>query len=194
MITTKVLSLETWGDLENLFGKSGAFWGCWCCYWRLSNKDFSKMSSEDRKNYLFQFIKDQKSPLGLLGYLDGKPVAWIGFSPRDSFIRLINSRVFSLEEGENIHSIVCFFIHKKYRGMGLTAELIQGTITYAKSNGISIIEAYPIEFNGKERIDVNGSYCGISKQFEEKGFIKEGETMAKSAGIPRIIMKYFVED
>jgi hypothetical protein len=30
---------ERWGDLEKLFGPSGAYGGCWCMYFRMRSSD-----------------------------------------------------------------------------------------------------------------------------------------------------------
>lgn len=32
---------ERWGDLERLFGPSGAYSGCWCLFWRIPGAELS---------------------------------------------------------------------------------------------------------------------------------------------------------
>ncbi len=161
-------------------------------YQRYSNKKFNATSSGDRKIALEVLTKQGVHPPGLLAYHNSRPVGWLAFSPRESFDRLVKSRVIKPMDDQAVWSIVCFFIHKDFRGKGIGKQLIQGAIGYAKNHGIAIIEAYPAETGGAQ-ISMEASYMGITSIFEDVGFENVGETKAKAGGKPRVIMRYCIE-
>ena len=142
-IDCRPVTPELWSDLEQLFGKSGAFWGCWCMYWRCSNKEFEAMSNSEHKNALQKAVNMSENAPGILAYVDNKPVGWVAVSPREDYTRLIKSRVIKKFDDQSVWSIVCFFIHKDFRGTGVTKALIQGAETYAKSKAINIYLVLP---------------------------------------------------
>ncbi len=43
---------ERWGDLERLFGASGAYAGCWCMWWRTTRSEFGKQAGKGNKEAL----------------------------------------------------------------------------------------------------------------------------------------------
>lgn len=42
---------ERWGDLEKLFGASGAYAGCWCMWWRSTRSEFGKRGGQGNKEH-----------------------------------------------------------------------------------------------------------------------------------------------
>jgi hypothetical protein len=52
-------------------------------------------------------------PVGRLGYLDGKPVAWCSIAPRSTYRELGGP---PQAAGENVWSLVCFLVTRAYRG------------------------------------------------------------------------------
>ena len=63
-----------------------------------------------------------------------------------------------------------------------------GAIDYARDHGAPMLEAYPIDPEG-ERLDVAFSYVGFTSVFEAAGFARVLETDARSAGLPRWLMR-----
>jgi GNAT superfamily N-acetyltransferase len=179
---------ERWEDLVVLFGKSGAFWGCWCMYWRLTNKEFNNMTAQERKEALLGIVQENKYVPGLIGYVDNVPAAWIGFGPRSEMGRLVNSRVIPKVDEKEVLSIVCFFVHKDYRGEQLTSQLLEAAIDYSIEENIPLLEAYPVNTDG-DKISLEGAHCGISSVFSKSNFEKICDTRAKSGGKPRILMR-----
>ena len=168
-IICKPLTAELWSDLEKLFGKTGAYWGCWCMYWRCSNKQFEAMKGSDRKNALQKVVHESDHAPGVLAYIDNK------------------SRVIKPFDDQPVWSIVCFFIHKDYRGKGVTAALLEEAEAYIKIKGGSIIEAYPIETT--DMVNEVSSYVGIDKWFYKAGYKKMADTKSKGDGKKRILMR-----
>lgn len=54
------------------------------------------------------------------------------------------------------------------------------------------MEAYPIDPEGR-RVDVSLAYVGIASMFDAAGFSRVRETDARSAGLPRILMRLDLE-
>lgn len=179
---------ELWSKLEKLFGKSGAFWGCWCMYWRKSPKKFDSMKVSERKIELK--ITGKQYNTGLIAFLEHEPVGWMGIGPKSELERLMKSRVIKSIDDQPVVSIVCFFVHKKYRGIGASTALVREIVKIADDRG-EVLESYPIDLKKGETVDVNGAYVGTRILFEKFGFVKAGETKSKSAGKPRIIMRYY---
>jgi len=43
------LTPDRWSDLEQLFGRNGAYAGCWCMWWRVAGKDWSAQRGEGNR-------------------------------------------------------------------------------------------------------------------------------------------------
>ena len=111
------LTPERWPDLETLFGSRGACGGCWCMTPRLTRSQYERQRGEGNRRALKRLV-DRGSVPGVLGYVEGKPVAWCAIEPREAFSTLERSRIFQPVDEEKVWSIVCLFIAKEYRGKG----------------------------------------------------------------------------
>lgn len=179
---------EHWSSLEKLFGKSGAYWGCWCIYWRKSAKEFDEMKVEKRK-FELKLLSDQYRT-GLIAFLGDEPVGWMGIGPKSKLERLVKSRVIKSVDDHSVVSIVCFFVHKSFRKRGVSSALVKAIVKMADKGG-EVLECYPIDLKEGEIVDVNGAYVGTRELFAKFGFEKVRDTKSKSAGKPRIIMRYY---
>lgn len=182
---------ERWNDLLTLFGPNGAYWNCWCTFWRYTNSEFEAADKESKIIALKSIVDSDDYIPGLLAYHEGNPIGWMAMSPRSSFRRLVKSRVIKPVDELPVWSIVCFFIHKDYRSQGVTRDLILGGIEYAKKNKIPALEAYPID-NKEKKVSSESGYVGLVSQFEKAKFVKVADTKSKGGGLPKIIMRYTV--
>ena len=124
----------------------------------------------------------------MVAYLDGEPAGWLGFWPRDRMERLVRSRTIPKIDDREVWAIVCFKVRVGYRRKGVAAALLTGAIDFAGEAGVPAIEAYPIDPEGR-RIDVTSGYVGFTPMFEAAGFRPIVETRARSARLPRILMR-----
>ncbi len=179
----KPLTEDNWEDLEKLFGKKGAFCGCWCMYWRISSKEFKANQGEGNR-LMFKRIVEQGEKPGIIAYVNGIPAGWIAISPREKLPTLENSKQLKRVDGEPVWSIVCFFVGKSFRKLGLMQYLIRAAVSFAKDNGATIVEGYPVEKNKKYApISI---YLGVKTAFIREGF-KEVENRNG-----RSIMRYYI--
>ena len=170
MLSFKPLTPKTWTDLQVLFGEKGASGGCWCMYWRLTNKDYECNKGASNKRKLLNLV-EQEQPLGILAFDDDDPVGWCAVSPRDNFIRLENSRLLKRIDDQPVWSIPCLFVNKKCRRKGVSVSLIQEAAAYAFAKGARILEAYPI-IPKKDKVPPIFAWIGFVHAFEKAGFQK----------------------
>jgi len=165
------LTPERWPDLVSLFGRRGACGGCWCMYWRLPPQEYNQPSRGERnKRLLHALVESGKTP-GILAYVEGNPVGWCAIGPREEFIRLKRSPYYAKAlapvDDEPVWSVVCFYIKPEHRGRGLSLPLLGAAVEFAKCQGASIIEAYPLD-QGPAR--GQPSYTGAVSTFRQLGF------------------------
>ena len=184
-ITVKPLKTKNWYDFETLFGPKGAYGGCWCMWWRISRKEFEEGQGQKNHNAMKAIVDSGTIP-GLIAYKDDQPCGWCSVAPREHYTSLERSRVLKRIDDQPVWSMVCFFINKNYRGMGIGEKLILGSIEFVKSQNGKIIEAYPTNIY-KENMSPVSTFTGIPKIFEKLGF-KEISRPSKS----KIIMRYYI--
>lgn len=153
-------------------------------YWRASGKAFSSISKEQRRLGIQALVDSGREP-GLLAYVDGTPAAWVAVGPREDFPTLNNSRILKPVDDQPVWSIVCFFVHRKFRHTGLMRPLIDAAVEYAHSKGAKIVEGYPTEPGRK--VEASSVYLGVTSTFLEAGFV---EVARRSANHP--VMRKFV--
>jgi GNAT superfamily N-acetyltransferase len=103
-------------------------------------------------------------------------------------VRLVRSRTIPAVDDRPVWSIVCFLVRSGYRRRGVARALLQGAIACARGYGAPALEAYPVDPGGK-RIDTAFAYVGTLAMFEQEGFRRVMETSARSAGLPRWLMR-----
>ena len=185
-IIIKPLTLSNWGDFEVLFGPKGAYAGCWCMWWRLSRKEFIKGQGESNKQAMKSVVQSGMIP-GLIAYFADEPCGWCSVAPREHFKSLGRSPVLKRIDENDVWSIVCFFINKKYRGKNISLKLIMGAIGYVKDQGGKIIEAYPTRIRSNNAAPVS-TFMGIPKILLKAGF-EEVHKPSQS----KVIMRYYIE-
>ena len=104
-----------WDDLEHLFESKGGPSYCWCMVWRPMPKGSSRSDRHAKKESLRQQVL-QGTPVGILGYVEGEPIAWCSIAPRDSYRKLGGHD----DQLRDVWSIVCFFVHRRFRAKGMT--------------------------------------------------------------------------
>jgi len=192
MSTTIVpLAPELWPDFEDLLGKQGACYGCWCTHFRLAPAARRESSRERNKDHIKARIEAGPPP-GLLAFEDGKAVGWMQIGPRADVPEWNNKGRGSAPidpadaSDPAVWAISCFFIRAKARGKGITHSLVEGGIDFARSNGARLVEACQIDLSRDSRSI--GLFVGSSGVFEKAGFERLVE---RKAGRPlmRLVLK-----
>jgi GNAT superfamily N-acetyltransferase len=156
------VTVDRWDDLAAFFAGHGNPNYCWCMRWRLRSKDFNQLNSGQRRNKLESLVQ-VNTPIGVLGYQQGKPVGWCSVAPRETYALLERSRTLKRIDDLPVWSVVCFFVDPGLRGQGLPVKLLGAAVTYAVSQGARIIEGYPVEPDQSYR------FMGSPAVFEQDG-------------------------
>lgn len=163
-----------WLDLERLFESRGGPKYCWCMLWRPMRDESLRTHRSEKKESLREIV-GRGVPIGILGYLDGEPVAWCSIAPRDTYRRLGGPT----HDEENVWSLACFFLKRQFRGQGLTRRLIKAAIAYARDRGATVVEAYPVDPDSPSY-----RFMGYVPTFESMGFREVGRV-----GIRRHVLR-----
>jgi GNAT superfamily N-acetyltransferase len=186
-LTFHPLTPGCWPDLETLFGSRGATGGCWCMFWRLTRSEYEQQKGDGNRQ-AFQAIVHASTPPGILAYVEDKPVGWCAISPRQSNSALERSRILKPVDDQPVWSVVCFFVAKGYRRRGITVQLLQAAVTYARQQGARIVEGYPVDPKAGGHPDPF-VYTGLTTAFQRAGFV---EVQRRSEHRP--IMRYVISE
>jgi GNAT superfamily N-acetyltransferase len=185
-LTFHPLTTARWPHLEKLFGEHGAAGGCWCMWWRLKSSDFNAMKGDQNKAALRGIVENGGVP-GLLAYDGDDPIGWCSLAPRPDYVRLETSRILKPVDEQPVWSIVCFYVAKSHRRQGVSVKLLKAAIDYAREQGASILEGYPMEPKDEKMPDTFAWY-GIASAFIVAGF-----TEVARRSETRTIMRYFID-
>lgn len=175
-LTFKAVTGATWDELAALFESKGCPSYCWCMAWRASREELKHTDHASRKAQLKGRV-DDGIPVGILGYLDGKPVAWCSIAPKDTYVRLGGAELPRDVPGA-LWSIACFFVIRPLRGQAMTRRLIDAAVAHAKACGARAVEAYPVDPDSPSY-----RFMGRVRTFEKAGFVHTGR-----AGTRRHVM------
>jgi GNAT superfamily N-acetyltransferase len=169
------VDLSRLDDFVTLFESRGGPKSCWCMVWRATPQEAKHTDGASRKTAFTRRVT-QGVPVGIVGYLDGKPVAWCSIAPRSTYRELGGA---AAQPGESVWSLVCFFVVREYRGQGITARLIHAAVEHARQRGATIVEAYPVDPDSPSY-----RFMGFISAFKKAGFVEMGR-----AGTRRHVMR-----
>jgi len=168
---------DRWRDLERLFEAPGGPKHCWCMVWRSMPCGTTRSDSRAKKAALEGRVRDCV-PVGILGYLDGEPVAWCSIAPRATY-RDMGGGSGPSDGPDSVWAIACFFVPRRLRGQGVTRRLIAAAVEHARGKGATIVEAYPVAPESPSY-----RFMGFVSSFRAAGFREVGV-----AGIRRHVMR-----
>jgi GNAT superfamily N-acetyltransferase len=193
-IAVTPLDTSLWPSLRDLFGQGGDPKNCWCTFWRFTNAESSRLSTDDRRAWLQQATDaaaaDERTIApGLVAHSDGQVVGWVSLAPRTDYGRLARSRTIPMIESEDVWSVICFVIGRSARGRGLSSVLLSAAVEFAAGNGAAVLEAYPSVVPAGERIPASAAFSGVESLFLAAGFSRVAETHSSAAGLPRVVVR-----
>jgi GNAT superfamily N-acetyltransferase len=178
-------TVERWEDVRIILDATGEQ-GCWCQAWR--GLDAKSRSGGRTRSDLLHDQMEADPPPGYLAYLDGDVVGWVGVGVRTETPRLTSSRTIPAIDDRPVWSIGCFRIRPGYRRRGVAGALLRGVVSAARAACAPGVEAYPIDPEGR-RVDATFAFVGIASMFDREGFRRVLVTDAKSAGLPRLLVR-----
>ncbi|MCI0351922.1 MAG: GNAT family N-acetyltransferase [Acidobacteriales bacterium] len=178
------MTAARWTDLEKLFGERGACGGCWCMTWRLSRSQFEAQKGRLNRRGFRKIV--EKSPPGILAYCNDEPVGWCAVAPREQYPVLERSRVLKPIDSQPVWSITCLFVAKPFRRSGMSVALLKAARDYARQQGASIVEGYPVE-PYTANMPAVFAWTGLVSAFRKAGF-KEVARRSRTRPIMRWVV------
>ncbi len=188
-IIVRPATVDRFDDIEPVINR-----GCWCQYWRMTASEYGPSTyavSRDNWDRRREALRAQCAgdpPPGLVAYVGGLPVGWIGFGPRAGMQRMERSRSIPKVDDVPAWSIVCFDVRPGHRRQGIATALLRGLIDYARAHGADALEAYATD-HGDTRRNPGVSYTGFTSMFEKAGFQRVVETASHAEHRPRWLMR-----
>jgi GNAT superfamily N-acetyltransferase len=174
MITVEPLTTERWEDFETLFGSAAIPGRCWCMWWRSTQREAHANAGEGNKTSMRRKVAEGEQ-VGLLAYVDAEPVGWCSAGPRDSFGRIARSPALTPAVGheppEGTWSTVCYFVHRKHRGLQVATRLLREAVQLARENGASAFEGYPVRPR-TSRLENSSAFPGSYSMYAAAGFLE----------------------
>jgi ribosomal protein S18 acetylase RimI-like enzyme len=167
------LTPDRWTDLEAIFGAKGCSVArsCWCMAYRLSGSRGPLPPGVTRaqaNRAALKALVDAGNPPGLIGYRGNIPVGWVSIGPREEYSRLKRSSVMKPVDEQTVWSVICFVVPAEHRGQGVARALLNGAVAYAKKNGATLIEAYPVDKPTRSHDD--SMWFGAKSMYDKAGF------------------------
>jgi hypothetical protein len=157
---------ERFKDMAELFDQPGGSIArsCFCMYFRHTGKpQYGHSNRAEMKR-----LVDAGTIPGLIGYEDGVPVGWVSLGKREEYPKLQRSPVAKPVDEKEVWSIVCFFVSSSVRDGGISEQMLRGAIDYARSQGASLLEGYPLD--KPERGHDDFAFYGSKSIFDRAGF------------------------
>jgi len=167
-------------ELACFSDQHGKFRYCSCMRWRMRSTDFGRSTKASRAAALERLVLDGK-PIGVLAYLDEKPVGWCSVAPRENYYGLERYRALARIDDQPVWAVACFFVDRRLRRRGLTLGLLKAAVAFARSEGAKIVEGYPV-VPGQRLY----TYMGSPSTFRSAGFRD-----VTPPGATRSFMRYF---
>ena len=169
VITFAPVTPANWSDLESLFERRGGPRHCYCMVNREMEPKYSRADSPAKRAAMQDFV-ERGVPVGVLAYHDGEPVGWCSVAPLSTHIRLRTRDCEVVDSpADVVWSISCFYIVTGFRRQGLVKRLATAAVEYAKSNGATVVEAYPVLPDSP-----SWRYMGFVPTFTALGFKQVG--------------------
>ena len=161
------VTAANWEAFDRFFSAPGAPKHCWCMVWRRSATEAKLQAPAERQRMMRERVA-AGTPVGLLAYDGEAPVGWVSIAPRETHRPLGGPPA---ESGEAIWSLTCFYVPRRLRGQGLVRRLLAGAVRHARTNGATIVEAYPVDPESP-----SFRFMGFVPVFAEAGFHDHGMT------------------
>jgi ribosomal protein S18 acetylase RimI-like enzyme len=171
-LTVAPLTPDRWPDLEAIFNARGCSVarGCWCMAYRISGAREpppGKTRAQANRAGLKSLVKTGDPP-GLIGYRGEVPVGWVSIGPREEYAKLRRSPVMKAVDEQPVWSIICFVVPTEYRGQGVARALLEGALAYARKQGATLVEAYPVDKPGRSNDE--DLWFGAKSMYDKAGF------------------------
>jgi GNAT superfamily N-acetyltransferase len=186
-IVVRPATKARFGDVATMLGpKNPDSSVCWCLSHRLGWKTNRELVGRARGEYVKMLCGRKVAP-GVLAYCDAEVAGWAAVAPRSELPFARSAKIPHVDDLP-VWSVWCIRVRPGYRGRGISHNLLDGAVAYARSRGAPAIEGYPVDNQGN-KVDPTMAYVGTRRLFEDAGFTKAADTDSVSGGFPRVVMR-----
>jgi GNAT superfamily N-acetyltransferase len=165
---------DRFDDAEHALTGGGDGRSCQCQWWTITNAEFQRASTDERRELLRDEIGNDAPPPALIAYVDGEAAGWVRVGPRPAQVRISRTRDIIAHtpiplDDPDVWAVTCFVVRREHRRQGLNARLLAAAIDYARNHGARVVEAYPYDTDAAKHSS-NELYRGVLSVFEDAGF------------------------
>ncbi len=144
------LSPATWPAYADLIEThNGVFGGCWCLVFHPDTKGGTFAERRAKKEAL---VREGRAHAALVFEGDAC-IGWAQFGRPDELPHIRCRKAYDAGKADDLvpdWRITCFFVHRKYRRVGVAAVALQGALDEIARLGGGVIEAYPEALEGQK--------------------------------------------
>ena len=187
-MTIEVRPATRFADVATMLGPKKSPDGnvCWCLSHRLDAKTNQSLVGRARGEQVRKLCR-RKVPPGVLAYDGDEVVGWAGVAPRAGLPVARSTKIPTVDDLA-VWSIFCVRVRPGFRGRGISLDLVDGAVDFARAHGAPGVEAVPVD-NGGRKVDLTMAFVGTRGLFERAGFRKVADTDSVTAGFPRVVMR-----
>jgi len=165
---------DRFDDAEHALTGGGDGRSCQCQWWTITNAEFQRASTDERRELLRDELQNDAPPPALIAYVDGEAAGWVRVGPRPAQIRISRTRDIVANtpipiDDPDVWAVTCFVVRREHRRQGLSARLLAAALDYAREHGARVVEAYPYDTDAAKHSS-NELYRGVLSVFEDAGF------------------------
>ena len=187
-MTIEVRPATSFADVATMLGpkKSPDANVCWCLSHRLDSRTNQSLTGRERADYVRRLCRRKVAP-GVLAYDGDDVVGWAGIAPRAGLPVARSTKIKAVDDLP-VWSIFCVRVRPGFRGRGISLDLVEGAVEFARAQGAPAVEAIPVD-NAGQKVDLTMAFVGTRALFERAGFTKVADTDSVTAGFPRVVMR-----
>ena len=138
---------------------------CYCTAWWVSTWDEWPDRTSDQNLMLRNEIFQDKIYDGYILYADDEPVGWCQCCPRDMMPKI--RQTYNLVPDHRVWAVSCFFLHPRWREIGLAHFLLAEIIKDLSLSGVEILQAFP---RCGRKLEAREIWTGPESIFVKSGF------------------------
>ncbi len=169
-LEVKPVTAELVQDAEQVFAANSDSAGCYCMWFLIPVAQYHAGGRDGNRRLFRELAEASSTPVGLLAYAGGEPVAWCAAGPRSRFARALKAPSFKGRdsvEDDSVWFVPCFNVPKAWRRRGVSTALLNGAVELARHHGAPAIEGFPFARGAKLSRE---SMVGVQATFEACGF------------------------
>jgi len=159
---------------------------CWCLSYRIPGRENQELQGQARGERVRDLCQERPAP-GVLAYEGDEVVGWAAVHRRAD-TTFATTRMIPHVDDQDAWAVWCIRVRPGHRKKGVSHHLLAGAVEFARANGATVIEGYPVDNRGA-KVDLTMAYVGTRKLFEAAGFAKVADTTSVLNGFPRVVMR-----